>query len=323
MMTPITSPMDGTSDTRLFAAEVAEYLQRAPRQLPSKYFYDALGSALFEAICRLPWYPITRAESALLERHAAQILDPVARPLSVAELGCGSGEKLALLLERGAAACAQVQLVDVSSDALAQTRDRLREAPVLSIQAHLCGYEEGLRRVAADRPRDGSLVLLFLGSNIGNFDPPCDRAMLTAMRESLRPGDWLLLGTDLVKPERDLLLAYADPLGVTAAFNSNLLRRINDELGGNFDLNAFTHRAIWNAREQRVEMHLVSLFRQRVLIDRAGLDLTFNAGEFIWTESSYKYEPDAVVQAGFAAGFSGANQWIDEEGRFAVTRFAV
>ena len=177
-------------------------------------------------------------------------------------------------------------------------------------------------RAAQQRPREGSLVVLFLGSNIGNFTPPVARDLLTHIRRQLRPGDALLLGTDLVKPERELLLAYDDPLKITAAFNRNLLRRINDELGGNFDLEGFTHRAAWNAAERRVEVHLVSARaarRHSRRADRAGA----GAGEEIWTESSYKYEPGQVLDEGIAAGFSGGEQWIDRDAKFALTRFGI
>jgi L-histidine Nalpha-methyltransferase len=306
-----------------FAADVAEYLQRAPRQLPSKYFYDALGSSLFDAICRLPWYRVTRAESALLTRYARDILDPIPKPLRVAELGCGSGEKLSILLEHGGQRSAQVQLVDISSAALARARERLSVLPIATVVTHDVGYEEGLARVAAGRVRDSPMLMLFLGSNLGNFDPAAARDLMTHIRQSLRPGDWFLLGSDLVKPERDLLLAYDDPLQVTAAFNRNLLRRINEELGGTFDLDGFGHRAVWNGMESRVEMHLVSRRRQRVSVVASEVDILFQADEWIWTESSYKYEPQEILDEGRAAGFTGGVQWIDDDARFALTRFSV
>jgi dimethylhistidine N-methyltransferase len=316
------APLPAATAIGQFAAEVVEYLERTPRQLPSKYLYDPLGSALFEAICRLPWYRITRAERTLLERHAVEILHPLPRPFSVAELGCGSGEKLARLLEGGAAACRRVALVDISGEALLHARDRLAEVPAEEIRLHQTGYEDGLAAIAAERD-EAPMLMLFLGSNIGNFDPPADGELLARIRATLRPGDWFLLGADLVKPERRLLLAYDDPLGVTAAFNRNLLRRINDELGGTFDLDAFAHRAVWNIAESRVEMHLVSLVRQTVRIAASQLEVVFAAGEYIWTESSYKYESDAVTATGLAAGFTSARQWIDPDAGFALTRFAV
>lgn len=161
--------------------------------------------------------------------------------------------------------------------------------------------------------------MLFLGSNIGNFDRPAANALLRQIRAALRPGDGLLIGADLVKPEPDLILAYDDPLQVTAAFNRNLLVRINRELDANFDLNGFAHRAVWNGEESRVEMHLVSTRAQRVVIRGAKLELSFQKGETIWTESSYKYEPDALVRQLGAAGFGLRKQWIDGDWGFALT----
>jgi uncharacterized SAM-dependent methyltransferase len=178
-------------------------------------------------------------------------------------------------------------------------------------------------RAVERRPHDASLVVLFLGSNIGNFTPEAARDLLTRIRQSLRPGDALLLGTDLVKPERELLLAYDDPLKVTAAFNRNLLRRINDELGGNFDLEGFSHRATWNAAARRVEVFLVSARRQQVAIPDADIEFELGAGESIWTESSHKYEADQVMAEGLAAGFSDGEQWVERGARFALTRFDV
>jgi L-histidine Nalpha-methyltransferase len=302
---------------------VAEYLQRTPRQLPSKYFYDALGSSLFDAICQLPWYKVTRAESALIARAAAEIVEPFAPPMSIAELGCGNGEKLEILLEASAAPVRRLHLIDISAKALEIAAARVERFAVDGLLAYQGTYEDGLARLAAARLPDQAVLCLFLGSNIGNFDPPAARELLTTIRRSLRPGDGLLLGNDLVKPERDLLLAYDDPLGVTAAFNLNLLRRINDELGGTFDLGAFAHRAVWNRAECRVEAHLVSRQRQTVRIEAAGLTVPIEAGEEIWTESSYKYEPAEIVEDGQAAGFSAARQWVDDDSRFALTRFSV
>ena len=281
------------------------------------------GSALFEAICRLPWYRITRSESGLLARHARDVLAPLSRPVSLADLGCGSGEKLAILVGGAGERFPLVQLIDISPSALAMARYRVEALGVSALRAHRETYETGLERAAQCRPAGASLLVLFLGSNIGNFDPPVASELLVRIRGVLRDGDALLLGSDLVKPERELLPAYDDPLRVTAAFNRNLLRRINDELGGTFDLDGFVHRAVWNARERRVEMHLVSLQRQHVQIAAAGVELTVERDEWIWTESSHKYEPDQVLEEGRAAGFGHAEQWIDRDARFALTRFAV
>ena len=307
----------------LFAADVCAHLQRTPRQLPSRYFYDEIGSALFEAICRLPWYRITRAESDLLGRHARDILAPLPRPVSLAELGCGSGEKLAILIGGSGESFPLVQLVDISPAALEMARQRVEVLEVGALRAHRETYETGLERAVRCRPAGASLLVLFLGSNIGNFDPPVARELLARIRGMLRDGDALLLGSDLVKPARDLIPAYDDPLGITAAFNLNLLRRVNDELGGTFNLQGFAHRAVWNASAGRVEMHLVSRRRQHVRIAAADFELTIDPDEWIWTESSHKYEPDQVLEEGRAAGFGRAAQWIDRDARFALTRFGV
>ena len=305
----------------LFAAEVTEYLQRQPRQLPSKYFYDPLGSALFEAICQLPWYRITRTESALLMRHAADILAPYRGPLDLAELGCGSGAKMAALIRHGASTVDRVQLIDLSRSALDMARTEI--APLAGeVITFMGSYEDGLLRVPSQR-NDRPLMVLFLGSNIGNFDPPAARGLLRDIRSVLRPGDALLLGSDLTKPAHDLLLAYDDPLQVTAAFNRNILRRINEELGGTFELDGFAHRACWNGRDRRIEMHLVSTRPQVVRVAATDLEIEFDSGESIWTESSYKYEPAEILAAGTAAGFGRGDHWIDEGARFALTRFTV
>ena len=184
---------------------------------------------------------------------------------------------------------------------------------------HWSTYEEGLRTAVAARHAGSTILVLLLGSNIGNFDPPAAAQFLDRIRATLAQGDLLLLGADLVKPERDLLLAYDDPLGVTAAFNKNLLERINHELGGEFDLAAFDHQAVWNGEERRIEMHLVSRANQRVRISATGATVTFKSGERIWTESSYKYEPDGIVEMGGEAGFAARDQWVDREAGFALT----
>ena len=311
----------------VFAADVARDLALAPKQLQSKYLYDALGSSLFEAICRLPWYRITRAERGLLHRHASAIVARLcahegAVPLIV-ELGCGSGEKIVILAEalQSAGGRGRVHLIDISPQALEQSERTLGRLDHISVVGHRETYEVGLRKAAAARDGDQPMLVLLLGSNIGNFDVPAAHDFLSAIRGALAPGDALLLGADLVKPERDLQLAYDDPLGVTAAFNRNLLVRINRELGGAFDLDAFSHVAVWNPEQQRVEMHLESRADQRVTIARAGLSVPFSRGERIWTESSYKYEPSRIDEMGLQAGFVPSEQWIDDEARFALTLF--
>ena len=315
--------MTSTTTLSAFATDVARDLALTPRQLQSKYLYDRLGSRLFEAICRLPWYSITRAELGLLSRHADEIAAELPDPLTLTELGPGDGEKIALIAaalvrERSALT---THLIDISQSALDQTERRLGRYEGVSVVGHRASYEEGLRRVARERNGRGGLLVLFLGSNLGNFDRDAAGDFLRAIRESLRPGDALLLGADLVKPEPDLLLAYDDPLGITAAFNKNVLLRINRELGGNFDLAGFAHRAVFDPAESRVEMRLVALRDQEVEIPAAGTRVRFAAGEFIWTESSYKYTPALLRRLVERAGFGCRRQWIDPEAQFVLALF--
>jgi L-histidine N-alpha-methyltransferase len=309
----------------LFAEDVRRDLSLRPRQIQSKYLYDPLGSCLFEAICRLPWYKITRAEREMLEARAAEIVSALPQRLAFVELGGGNGEKLGILLEefvrRGKRA--SVHLIDISEEALEQSEQRLSRWDHVSIVGHRATYEEGLREAARRRPEGEQWLVLFLGSNIGNFDPPAAEDFLRQIRSTLRPGDLLLLGADLVKPVEELQLAYDDPLGVTAAFNRNLLARMNAELGADFDLEAFAHRALWNPEASRIEMHLVSRRAQTVHIPGAGLTVRFRAGEWIWTESSYKFEAEGAKRMGEAAGFATRTQWIEPNARFALTLFEV
>lgn len=301
---------------RAFAEDVAYYLQLSPRQLPSRYLYDDLGSALFEAICRLPWYRITVIEQALLSASGPAILRALARPVgSMIELGPGSGAKLRTLVDAAGNPRLDVHLVDVSPAALTTAERALAGASLGRIVRHEATYEEGVASLRGSA--NGPTLVLFLGSNIGNFDPPGADALLVSIRAALSAGDALLLGTDLVKPEAELVLAYDDPLGVTAAFNRNLLVRANRELGADFDVSAFAHRACWNEDASRVEMHLVSDRRQRVRIPAAHLDVMFEPGETIWTESSYKYRVEDLAHVLARAGFRVAGQW--QEAGFALT----
>jgi L-histidine Nalpha-methyltransferase len=302
--------------TRAFAEDVAYYLTLSPRQLPSRYLYDELGSSLFEAICRLPWYAITRTEQRLLRAHRQTIFDQLGPVSTIVDLGPGSGEKLLTLIAEHSERDLTIHLVDVSSAALDKATLGVAGSSSLPIVVHQATYEVGLLEV---RPAvaTGKTLVVFLGSNIGNFDPPGADAFLDGVRATLRPGDALVLGTDLVKPEPELLLAYDDPLGVTAAFNRNLLVRVNRELGGDFELARFAHRAIWNAQESRVEMHLVSLEEQRVRVRAAEIDITFEKNEPIWTESSYKYRIDGVGAMLDRSGFQVIGQWV--ENAFALT----
>jgi dimethylhistidine N-methyltransferase len=295
------------------AQDVARGMACDPKRIPSRYLYDALGSQLFEAICELPWYPVTRGESALLARHAEAILADLGVEPTLVELGAGNGEKLSLLLESGPAlgGPATVHLIDISPTAL--------EHHGLTVVSHEAPYEAGLKLVLDQLTGGGSVVVLFLGSNIGNMGPEESDRFLSAIRSGCRPGDRLLLGADLVKPEADLILAYDDPLGVSAAFNKNLLVRLNRELDGDFDIQAFAHHVVWNPEASRVESYLVSLKEQVVCLREAGCCVRLAEGESIWTESSYKYEPAGIVDMAARASFSLVDQWIESDSGFALT----
>ena len=309
------------TSTARFADDVRYYLSQTPRQLPSRYLYDGLGSALFDAICQLPWYGLARAETQLLTRHSVEIFTALSPLTRIVELGSGSGEKLATLLAaaRRHPSPIHLHLVDVSKLALDTASRALSAFDGVLVVTHQAPYEIGLEEVSREIFSGGRSLVLFLGSNIGNFDPPGADTMLRRIRATLGRGDGLLIGADLVKPERELLFAYDDPLGVTAAFNRNLLVRINRELGADFDLASFAHRAVWNGRASRVEMHLVSRRSQRVRVPAADLEFAMNEGDTIWTESSYKYQPDELVSMLEKSGFRPRAQWIEPAARFALT----
>jgi L-histidine N-alpha-methyltransferase len=300
-----------------FAEDVRHFLQLSPRQLPSMYLYDALGSALFDAICELPWYAITRAEMRLLERHRAEIFARLAGVTRLVELGPGDGRKLKTLVEDTSEPLT-AHLVDVSAGALERAAYTLSDTMSLSVVTHQAPFEDGLDAIMREESSDPTLVL-FLGSNIGNFDQRGSAALLKRIAGSLSPGDAFLIGADLVKPERDLLVAYDDPIGVSAAFNLNVLLRINRELGGTFDLREFRHRAVWNATCSRMDMFLVSTRDQRVRVEAVDLEFELREGEAIWTESSYKYTPDGLVIQLENSGFRSVAQWIDRDAGFALT----
>ena len=320
--------MEPTSGTALtgrdrLAEDVRRGLGLPQKQLSPRYLYDALGTQLFEAICELPEYRITRAERRLLAAHAATLGAGLASPVTLVELGGGSGEKLALLVEPLARTLSDlaVELIDVSATALDLAMRTLGRFSGLSVTRHQLPYEDGLRRVADGRSDDDTMMVAFLGSNIGNLAPEAARTFLGSVRSALEAGDRLVLGVDLVKPAAELVRAYDDPLGVTAAFNKNLLGRLNRELGADFDFDQFAHRAVWNGSASRVEMHLESLCPQTVSIPGADCRVRFAEGESIWTESSYKYETAGIVALAADAGFDRRDAWVDAEARFVVTAF--
>jgi len=324
-----------TSDlTYEFAADVRAGLARpGQKELPSKYLYDEVGSALFEVISHLPEYGLTRADARLLQRHASEIVDRLdtdrldtdrlAMPVAVAELGSGSGKKTRWLLKAlGRRQRTVYYPVEISRSALAMCERELSDMDSISIVGFERDYLDGLLQVATAYRKFGQqLVVLFLGSTIGNFDRRAGVKFLTEIRRILKPGDALLLGTDLEKPGPQLLAAYDDELGVTAAFNLNLLARINRELDADFNLGQFSHVATINHEARSVEMHLQSTRRQTVHIAAAELDVEFQEGETIWTESSHKYSKNEIFQMARAARFHCEAQWIDEEWPFAESLF--
>jgi dimethylhistidine N-methyltransferase len=302
-----------------FASEVRESLTKpGQRELPSKYLYDEVGSALFETICLLPEYGLTRADTRLLQQHAVEIVNRLPSPVHVAELGSGSGKKTRWILEALSARQKTYYFpIELSPSALAACEKELGQIDLVSIVGYEQPYLDGLRAAAARRGEGDHLLVLFLGSTIGNFDREAGEQFLREIREILQAGDALLLGTDLVKDVDVQLRAYDDPAGVTSAFNLNLLARINRELGADFDLRTFRHEALWNEDERRIEMHLRSTRKQCVKIPAAGLRIMLNDGETIWTESSHKYWPEEVVSMAERTGFRCNDQWIDDEWPFA------
>lgn len=302
-----------------FAEDVRAGLMRpGQKELPSKYLYDDVGSSLFEVISHLPEYGLTRADERLLRRHSREIVDRLSGPVAVAELGSGSGKKTRWLLE---AFCRRQHTsyypVEISHSALVMCERELSDIDAISIVGFEREYLDGLLEVASCRKRGQRLFVLFLGSTIGNFDRLAGIKFLSSVRSILETGDSLLLGTDLEKPAAQLIAAYDDELGVTAAFNLNLLARVNRELGADFDLRHFAHVAKINHEARSVEMHLESLRRQIVSIPAAEVDVEFQEGETIWTESSHKYSADEVVETARNAGFRCEVQWIDEQWPFA------
>jgi L-histidine N-alpha-methyltransferase len=308
-----------------FAVDVRAGLTKTgQRELPSKYLYDEVGSELFEAICLLQEYGLTRADTRLLQKYTGEIISKMPLPTHVAELGSGSGKKTRYVLE---ALSRHKQTfyypIEISPAALAACEKELGQLDFVSLVGYEKPYLEGLRAVAARREHGEHICVLFLGSTIGNFDRPAAHDFLRQVREVLLPLDTLLLGTDFEKDVNMQLLAYDDPIGVTAAFNLNLLARINRELGADFQLRNFRHLALWNSSERRIEMHLQSLRRQRVNIPGAALLVRMEEGETIWTESSHKYRPEEPAEMAARAGFRQVAQWVDEQWPFAQNLWIV
>ncbi len=308
-----------TDVLREFAGAVSDSLGKVgQRELPSMYLYDELGTALFEAITLLPEYGLTRAELRLLRRHAAAMIERLPPPVAVVELGSGSGRKTRWLLEALADREPVTYFpIDVSAAALLKCRQELGNLGSVSMVGLESSYLEGLQEAASRRRPDQTLLVLFLGSSIGNFDPPAAENFLRDIRRYLKPGDALLLGTDAEKPVGEMLSAYDDPTGVTAAFNLNLLARINRELGGDFILRNFEHDVRYEEKKRRIEMHLRSTRNQTVSIPAADFTCTFREGETIWTEACYKFRVEDIPALARRTGFHCEAQWIDAEWAFA------
>jgi L-histidine N-alpha-methyltransferase len=314
----LTQTITTQSVAELAANVRAGLTKHGQKELPSKYLYDSVGSGLFEVISVLPEYGLTRADERLLRRHSEDIVARLIPPTTVAELGSGSGKKTRWLLE----ALSRHQHIsyypiEISRAALTMCERELGDIDAVSIVGFEREYLDGLLEVAARRRKGEQLLVLFLGSTIGNFERPADVRFLHQVRRILQPGDALLLGTDLQKPVHQLLDAYDDPLGVTAAFNLNLLARINRELDADFALDQFEHLARFNPDASSVEMHISSRKKQTVSIPAAELSVTFLEGETIWTESSHKYSFGEILRIAGSAGFRCDAQWIDEEWPFA------
>jgi|SRR5579883_263449 dimethylhistidine N-methyltransferase len=294
-------------------SEVYSGLTAFPKRLSPWLFYDERGSELFEQITELPEYYLTRIERSILSDHADAIISAAARceRLAVIELGAGTATKTGLLLAAVVRRQKTVAYypIDVSETPLAQAKHRLEsEIPGVSVTPRVADYTNGMGHTET---RGERRLVLYIGSSIGNFEPADALRILRDIREPLKPGDKLLLGVDMVKDQRPLLAAYNDAAQVTAAFNLNVLVRINRELGANFEMQHFQHRAIWNEKSSRIEMHLESLVAQRVLISALDLEIGFQPGETIHTENSYKFHDEDVIEMLERAGFHLFDHWTD------------
>jgi L-histidine Nalpha-methyltransferase len=308
-----------------FALDVARGLSAQRKFIPSKYLYDPVGSALFEAICLLREYKCTRGETRLLQRYGARIREYLPPNTVAVELGGGNGSKALVLLTQVSdrRPITEYHNIDISNTALQASKQTLFALPHVAVFTHQTSFLSGLSDITGARLQSNPLLVMFLGSSIGN----CNRAeasqLLTAIRGRLRAGDYFLLGTDLVKPKDHLISAYDDPQGVTAAFNKNVLARMNAQLGADFNLSYFRHEVLWNADLSRVEMHLASTLNQQVEITRSAMLAKFTKNESIRTETSYKYRLEEIGPWLNQCGFDVVSQWSDIPSSFATTLAAV
>ncbi len=318
----VEGPVSGVEPPNAFAEAVGAGMRATPPTLPCRYFYDDEGSRLFEQICDLPEYYLTRTEDAILAAHAdAMVAGWVADPVMV-ELGSGSSSKTRRLIEAGLKAYGRLHYVpiDVSRSILAESAQTLVDRyPTLRVTGYAANYRDALPRIAArfDRPK----LFVFLGSSLGNYETEAAVDLLTQVAQSMDPADRLLLGTDLDKNEATLRAAYADAAGVTAQFNRNILHRINGELGGDFAVDQFRHESRYNPQHHRVEMHLVSQTDQTVTIPAASVTLRFAPGDSIHTENSHKYTPELLTEIAHRSGFVEEVVWTDPAGQFRVQRW--
>ena len=304
------------------ASDVAQGLGSPSKRLPAYLFYDELGSQLYERITTLPEYYLTRTERTILERYVDRMVELAARgsshPLRVVELGAGTADKTRLILDavvRRQGPCAYLP-IDVSASALHEAKERIeREVPQVLVQPFVGQHQHAFGEIRALGPRR---LVLFIGSSIGNFEDDEAVGLLAGVRRGLAAGGTLLLGTDLRKDPGRMIPAYDDAQGVTAAFNKNVLARINRELGANFDLDSFEHVARWNERASRIEMHLRSRVSQRVYIEALETVVHFDRGETIHTESSIKYDQQRVEALLERAGFVPEATFVDDGHLFAV-----
>jgi len=313
-------PLNETAGTRI-GAEVLRGLSGRPKALSPWLFYDDEGSRLFELITELPEYYVTRSEREIFVAHADEIISAAGDGhLSLYELGAGTASKTGLLLRAAVRRQGNVryQAIDISASALEDAKQSLEgEIPGVSVEALVVDYTDGLANLPlGQRQQDDRRMFLYIGSSIGNFDMPFALRILRDIRHQLVPGDTLLLGADLVKERQILLQAYDDRSGVTAAFNKNVLVRINRELGSNFNPQLFRHRARWNEECSRIEMHLESLITQIVFVPALDMQVRLGRAETIHTENSYKFTDEQIGGLLARAGFEVEQRWTDRRGWF-------
>ena len=318
----VEGPASGVEPPDAFARAVQDGLNASPRTLPCRYFYDDEGSRLFEQICDLPEYYLTRTEDAILADHAdAMVAGWVGDPILV-ELGSGSSSKTRRLIEAALRAYGRLHYVpiDVSRSILAESAQTLVDRyPGLRVTGYAANYRDALATIANrfDRPK----LFAFLGSSLGNYETQAAVDLLRLVAQGMDPADRLLLGTDLDKNEAKLCAAYDDAAGVTARFNLNILHRINRDLGGDFEVGQFRHESRYNPDHHRVEMHLVSQVDQTVTVPAAAISARLAQGESIHTENSHKYTTELLAMIAHQAGFAEEAAWTDAAGLFRVQRW--